>query len=81
MWAARRGAQRRKRPGHRHSRPSEAQQGGSGLALALGALLDGVPESAVIGVGLLDRGTVTMVTVAAVFISFLKRREANAPAA
>ncbi|MFG3155561.1 ZIP family metal transporter [Streptomyces sp. NPDC048219] len=71
LWLARRGARHRKRSGHHtaHVQPSEAQQGGSGLALALGALLDGVPESAVIGVSLLDGGTVSLVTVAAVFIS------------
>lgn len=66
---ARRGAQHRKRSGHGQSQPSETQQSGSGMALALGALLDGVPESAVIGVSLLDGGAVSMVTVAAVFIS------------
>ncbi|MFC8537528.1 ZIP family metal transporter [Streptomyces sp. NPDC057249] len=66
---ARRGARHRKRSGHGQAQPSEAQQSGSGMALALGALLDGVPESAVIGVSLLDGGAVSMVTVAAVFIS------------
>ncbi|MFI6107529.1 ZIP family metal transporter [Streptomyces sp. NPDC051310] len=71
LWLSRRGARHRKRSGHHRSKeqPSEAQQGGSGLALALGALLDGVPESAVIGVSLLDGGVVSLVTVAAVFIS------------
>ncbi|MDN0197791.1 ZIP family zinc transporter [Streptomyces sp. S.PNR 29] len=71
MWLARRGARHRKRSGHEQAQaqPSEDQQGGSGTALALGALLDGVPESAVIGVSLLDGGAVSLVTVAAVFIS------------
>ncbi|GAA2281498.1 hypothetical protein GCM10010145_62540 [Streptomyces ruber] len=71
VWLARRGARHRKRSGHHatQAQPSEQQHGGSGLALALGALLDGVPESAVIGVSLLDGGTVSAVTVAAVFIS------------
>ncbi|MDQ0797986.1 ZIP family metal transporter [Streptomyces sp. B1I3] len=69
MWLAHRGARHRKRSGHGQGQPSEAEQGGSGAALALGALLDGVPESAVIGVSLLDGGAVSMVTVAAVFIS------------
>ncbi|WP_028812712.1 ZIP family metal transporter [Streptomyces flavidovirens] len=69
MWLARRGARHRKRSGHRKPQPSEAQQAGSGLALALGALLDGVPESAVIGVSLVDGGAVSTVTVVAVFIS------------
>ncbi|KAF4410112.1 MULTISPECIES: ZIP family metal transporter [Streptomyces] len=66
---ARRGARHRKRSGHGRSQPSEAQQAGSGAALALGALLDGVPESAVIGVSLVSGGSVSAVTVAAVFIS------------
>ncbi|MGK5692861.1 ZIP family metal transporter [Streptomyces sp. URMC 128] len=69
VWLARRGARHRKRSGHGQAQPSEAEQGGSGTALALGALLDGVPESAVIGVSLLDGGAVSLVTVAAVFIS------------
>ncbi len=68
---ARHGARHRKRSGHVRGRgqPSESRQEGSGLALALGALLDGVPESAVIGIGLAEGGAVSMVTVAAVFIS------------
>ncbi|WP_326595206.1 ZIP family metal transporter [Streptomyces sp. NBC_01803] len=68
-WLAYRGARNRKRSGRVRSQPSESQREGSGLALALGALLDGVPESAVIGVSLLDGGAVSVVTVAAVFIS------------
>ncbi|MBM7168665.1 ZIP family zinc transporter [Streptomyces sp. G44] len=67
-WLARRGARHRKRSG-RGRQPSESEEGGSGLALALGALLDGVPESAVIGVSLLKGGAVSVATVAAVFIS------------
>ncbi|OQD56961.1 ZIP family zinc transporter [Streptomyces phaeoluteigriseus] len=69
VWLARRGARHRKRSGHAQAQPSESEQGGSGTALALGALLDGVPESAVIGVSLLHGGAVSLVTVAAVFIS------------
>ncbi|MFF5897934.1 ZIP family metal transporter [Streptomyces argenteolus] len=66
---ARRGARHRKRSGAHQRQPSETQVAGSGLALALGALLDGVPESAVIGVSLVDGGAVSLVTVVAVFIS------------
>jgi zinc transporter, ZIP family len=65
MLLARRGARHRKRSGGKH--PS--QQEGSGTAIALGAVLDGVPESLVIGASLLGGGAVSMVTVAAVFIS------------
>ena len=64
---ARHGARHRKRSGAQQ--PSEEEQAGSGTALALGALLDGVPESIVIGVSLLSGGGVSVVTVAAVFIS------------
>ncbi|WP_412751596.1 ZIP family metal transporter [Krasilnikovia sp. M28-CT-15] len=67
LFLARRGARHRKRSGTQQ--PSEAEQGGSGLALALGALLDGVPESVVIGASLLGGGAVSAVTVIAVFIS------------
>lgn len=43
----------------------------NGGALALGALLDGIPESIVIGVGLLGGGAVGYVAVMAVFLSNL----------
>ncbi|MEH1012449.1 ZIP family zinc transporter [Micromonospora sp. CPCC 206060] len=66
---ARRGARHRKRSGRQQ--PSEREQPGSGSAIAVGALLDGVPESVVIGAGLVTGGTVSAVTVAAVFLSNL----------
>jgi ZIP family zinc transporter len=66
---SRRGAQHRKRSGHcPEERQPDAGEGG-GLAIAVGALLDGIPESVVIGVGLLQGGSVGLVTVAAVFLS------------
>jgi len=45
MYLSRRGAKHRKRSGGQQ--PSESQQDGSGLAIAVGALLDGIPESMV----------------------------------
>ncbi|MGC4768177.1 ZIP family metal transporter [Micromonospora sp. DT44] len=64
---ARHGARNRKRSGGQQ--PSEGEQPGSGSAIAVGALLDGVPESVVIGASLLAGGAVSLVTVAAVFLS------------
>ena len=66
---ARRGAKHRKRSGGQQ--PSEQQAAGSGTALAVGALLDGIPESAVIGVSLLGGRGVGVATVVAVFLSNL----------
>ena len=66
---ARRGAQHRKRSGGQQV--SESDSGGSGAAIAVGALLDGIPESAVIGVSLLGGGGVGIATVVAIFISNL----------
>ncbi|HEU0128040.1 MAG TPA: ZIP family zinc transporter, partial [Pseudonocardiaceae bacterium] len=64
---ARRGARHRKRSGGQQ--PSEQTQGGSGAAIAIGALLDGIPESVVLGASMLGGSGVSMAVVAAVFIS------------
>jgi len=73
ILVSRRGARHRKRSG---SNPQERQPdatsdagANSGAAIAIGALLDGIPESVVIGVSLLSGAGVSAVTVAAVFLS------------
>jgi len=55
--------------GHRRKSPNGPQDGAGPMALGLGALLDGIPESVAIGVSLLGGGAVGIPVVAAVFMS------------
>ena len=59
------------RRGAEHRKRSSGQQEGSqaGMAIVLGALLDGIPESAVIGISLVGGEGVSVVMVVAVFLS------------
>ncbi len=64
IYLSRRGAAHRKRSGEQMARA-----GGSGTIIAAGALLDGIPESIVIGLSLLSGGAVSAVAVVGIFIS------------
>jgi ZIP family zinc transporter len=78
---ARHGAKHRKRSGEHQNKERQAVQAGekeatdpgddNGMALAIGALLDGIPESIVIGLSLLAGGAVSVVAVVAIFLSNL----------
>lgn len=55
--------------GEHRKRSGDQQKDGSAMALVLGALMDGIPESAAIGITLLEGNGVGVAVVAAVFIS------------
>lgn len=56
--------------GGKHRKRSGNQQSeGSATAIAIGAVMDGIPESAAIGISLLEGGSVGLAVVAAVFLS------------
>jgi len=63
------GAKHRKRSGDQLS--EDVESGGGGTAIAVGALIDGIPESMAIGLTLLHGGGVSIAAVVAIFISNL----------
>ncbi|RYY87118.1 MAG: ZIP family zinc transporter [Chitinophagaceae bacterium] len=62
-----RGARHRKRSGSQQ--PAEHEHPGSGSAIAIGALIDGIPESVAIGLTLTHGGGVSVAAVVAIFLS------------
>ena len=64
IYISRRGGHSRKRSGEQQRSDDEG-----GVAIAIGALLDGIPESIVVGVSLLGGHGVSIVAVTAVFLS------------
>ncbi len=67
VMLARHGARHRKRSAGQPA-PGEGE-GNAGAAIAIGALLDGVPESIVIGLSLLKGGAISVVALVAFFLS------------
>lgn len=57
----------------KQSGPSQQQRAseGGGLAIAIGSLLDGIPESIVLGLGLVSGAGVSVAMLAAIFLSNL----------
>ena len=66
---SRRGARHRKRCGECVEQPEEERQPGSGLAIAAGTFLDGVPEGVVLGLSVLHHGAPGVGTVTAFFLA------------
>ena len=55
--------------GAERKKPTGTQVSGNGLGIVLGAVLDGVPESMVIGLTLIEGGSIGVAYITAVFLS------------
>lgn len=63
------GAKNRNRCGDCVAQPNETDRKGSGLAIAVGAVLDGIPEALVIGLSMLGGGKLAVGVVAGFFLA------------
>ncbi|PXB00045.1 ZIP family zinc transporter [Nostoc sp. 3335mG] len=68
-YLARLGAKNRKRCGDCVAQPGEGQQRGSGSAIAVGSVLDGIPEALVIGLSVMAGNTFGFGVVAGFFLA------------
>jgi len=68
-WLARRGAKNRKRCGECVPQENERDRPGSGQAIAIGTLLDAVPEGLVLGIAVAQSAAPTVAVVAGFFLA------------
>jgi ZIP family zinc transporter len=63
------GAKHRKRCGECTQQATEEEQHGSGAAIAIGSVLDGIPEALVIGMSMTGSRTISLAVVAGFFLA------------